>query len=117
MNDNRHDDPTSSLRLRKRLRTIGALVLLVGISGAWLLYWFETRYAGPTMDQLLPGYAQADARQMGILYGGTGVLMSEGLEQLKRPDTQAIIIAAVSVLIALGCFYVARQLGYEPEAD
>lgn len=101
------------LRLQKRLRAAGILVLVLGIVGACLLYWLETRFAGPTIDQLLPGYAEMESRQMGILFGTSGAVLSGWLDDLKRPDVQAIIMAGVSVLVALGCFYVARQLGYE----
>jgi hypothetical protein len=45
---------------------------------------------------------------MGILYGKLGVLTQELAEDLRRPGTQACLIAAVSFLAALGCFYVAR---------
>ncbi len=89
---------------------IGVLVLLAGIAGAGLLYWAETRSAEPTMDELMPGYSKMEKRQMGILFGGTGVVLSDGLDDLKRPDTQATIIVVVSVLFAWGCFYVARGL-------
>jgi hypothetical protein len=111
--DQATNDLIASRRLRKRLRTIGAAVLAVGLLGALLFYWIVSRTAGPTMEELMPGYAKMESRQMGILFGGTGVLLSEWLEDLKRPDTQAVIIALVAILIACGCFYVARLL----EAD
>ncbi len=45
---------------------------------------------------------------MGVLYGKMGVLILEWSDDLKQPGTQAVIIVAVSILIAAGCFYFAR---------
>lgn len=72
----------SSLKQSERLRVVGILVLVLGIAGACLFYGIEARSAAPTMDELLPGYASA----------------------------QAIIIATVSALVALGCFRAAWVL-------
>ena len=109
--------PESVRRLRDRLRTAAFIILTAGIAGAGLLYWLEMRFAGPTMDELMPGYARMDARQMGILFGSTGVFLSEGLENLKRPDVQAIILVVVSVLVAWGCLHIARLLSEDEPAD
>jgi len=39
--------------------------------------------------------------------GGFVVSLLQGFDKLKEPDTQALIIAGVSVLVALCCFRVA----------
>ena len=91
----------------KRLRSVGIIVLSLGLTAAGAVYWIRT-HAGPTDDELLAANARAQSRQMGILYGKMGVLTQELAEDLKQPGTQACLIAAVSVLAALGCFYVAR---------
>jgi hypothetical protein len=89
---------------------IGILVLVLGIAGACLFYWVEARSAAPTIDDLLPDYSRARAREIGILMGNFGVMMLGWTDALERPGTQAIIIAAVSALVALGCFRAARVL-------
>jgi hypothetical protein len=94
----------------QRLRAIGVTVLLLGLAGAGAVYWFGTHPSGPTEDELLPGNARAESRQMGLLYGNMGVLISEWSDDLKQPGTQAVIIAAGSILVAAGCFYFARLL-------
>jgi hypothetical protein len=100
----------SSAAPSKRLRALGILVLVVGVAGAGLFYWIETRSAVPTMDDLMPGYSQARSRQIGIMMGDLGVTLMEWLDALKEPRTQAMIIAAVSAVAALACFRVARLL-------
>lgn len=86
---------------------IGTLVLVCGVAGACLFYWIEARSAGPTMDELMPGYSRTRARQVGILMGNFGVTLMEWLDALKDPGTQAILIAAAAALVALVCFRVA----------
>ena len=61
------------------------------------------------------GYNKPEERQMEILYGKSGELIEDGSNDLKQPGTQAAIIAAVSVIIASGCFYFARSLDYDDE--
>jgi uncharacterized protein YjeT (DUF2065 family) len=100
----------SSLKQSERLRVIGILVLVLGITGACLFYWVEARSAAPTIDDLLPDDSRARAREIGILMGTFGVMMLGWADALARPGTQAIIIAAVSALVALGCFRAARVL-------
>ena len=90
----------SSPKESERLRAIGTVVLVLGIAGACLFYAIEARPAGPTMDELLPGYARASAREIGIQMGTIGVLLMEWQDVLERPGTQAILIAGVSALFA-----------------
>lgn len=94
-------------RQAKRLRRAGILVLLLGLATAGMLYWIRT-HTGPNEDDLLAGNAKAESYQMEMLYGKMGLLTHKLSEALKQPGTQACLIAAVSVLTALGCFYVAR---------
>ena len=98
----------SSRKQQKRLRTIGVAVLLLGLIGAGAVYWIGTHSSEPSEDELLPGNARAETRQMEILYGKMGLLTQELSDNLKQPGTQAFIIATVSILIAAGCFYFAR---------
>jgi len=68
------------------------------------------------MDGLsMQGFNRAEQRQMGQLYGKSGLLIDEWSDDLKQPGTQAIIITGLSVLAFAGCFYFARLLDYEDE--
>jgi hypothetical protein len=113
-----NDKTTSSnmsLKLRARLRMIGVVVLLLGISSACIVYWIGTRSADLADDPLLAGYSKAESRQIEILIGKMGLLMVNFMDALKRPETQAFIIAGISTLIAFGCFYFARLLDNEQD--
>jgi hypothetical protein len=94
----------------KRLRLIGGIVLVFGLAGASLFYWRLSRSSAPTMDELMPGYSQQRARQNAIVMGSLVVTLLEWADALKDPGAQALIMAGVSVLVALGCFRVASLL-------
>ena len=108
-------DSNSAVKLSARLRTIGVVVLLLGISSACIVYWIGARSTGLTDDPLLAGYSKAESRQIEILIGKMGLLMVNFIDYLKRPDVQAFIIAVTSTLIAFGCFYFARLLDNDEE--
>jgi hypothetical protein len=88
----------------RRLRVVGACVLVLGLGAAGVVYALETRDAAPGMEELMPGYSQANSRQMGLYYGHAGEIMWGWREDLARPGTQAAIIIAIASLVALGCF-------------
>jgi hypothetical protein len=100
----------ASLKQSERLRVIGILVMMLGITSACLFYWIEARSAVPTIDELLPDYSRDRARQIGILMGNFGVMMLEWTAALNHPAAQAVMIAAVAGLVALGCFRAAWLL-------
>jgi len=93
----------------------GILVLVLGLAGAGVVYWLGTRSPDVSDDLSMLGYNKAQTRQMEQLYGKQGLLIEEWMEDLKQPGTQAVIIAAVSTLIAVGCFYFARLLDSDEE--
>lgn len=97
-----------SARRPARLRLASVIVLALGIAGAGVVYWLGTRSPGMSDDLSMVGYNKAQTRQMEQLYGKSGLLIDEWFDDLKQPGTQATLIVAVSVLIAGGCFYVAR---------
>ena len=105
----------SPRRSAARLRTIGIIVLLLGIGGAGVVYWLGTHAPDVSGDLSMVGYNRARTRQMGMLYGKMGPVIEEWFDDLKQPGTQAEIIITVSILIAAGCFYFARLLHHDDE--
>ena len=95
-------------REKARLRWIGAIVLALGLISAGILYWARSR--DTNLDQLRESQARAESRQMQLLYGSSGGLTSDLSSALKRPANQALIIVAISGLIAAGCFFLSRPL-------
>jgi hypothetical protein len=110
-------NPVSSSQQGARLRTIGLIVLLLGIGSAGLVYWRGTRAASLADDPSMAGFNKADRRQMEMLYGQMGLMTQDLLEDLKRPGTQAVIIVAVAALFASGCFYFAPSENPVTRAD
>ena len=106
----------SGLKESRRLRVVGALVFVCGLIGASVYYVVEARPEPLSIDSALPGYDKARNRQMGMLMGHTGVMMMEWQETLDRPGTQAVLIAAVASLFALGFFRAARLLDEDEQA-
>jgi hypothetical protein len=100
-----------SKRRARRIRIIGAIVLLLGIIGAGIVYW--TRSPDLSDDLSMVGYNKPEQRQMEILYGKSGEIIEGWANDLKQPGTQAIIIIVTAVLIAGCCFYFARLLDYD----
>jgi len=105
--------PHASSRLRAWLRGIGAIVLLLGLVCAGAVYWTGTHgpegMDGPD-ERLLEGPSRAERHQVGLLYGKFGLRILDMMNGLKRPGTQAVIVAAVLILIAGGCLYIAHVL-------
>lgn len=91
-----------------RWRTIGAVVLALGIVGAGLVYSLEK----PPMDvsDILPTAhdSKVVARNIEVNTGKAGVFMLDLMDALQVPGTQALIIAVVSILAASACFYIAH---------
>jgi hypothetical protein len=110
-------DPSGGSTPANRLRFVGAGVLVLGLTAAYLFYRVQSQSAGPTMDELLPGYTARRARETGILMGGFVVWLLQAAERLKEPATQAMIIAGGSVLVALCCFRVAWLMDRPPDHE
>jgi hypothetical protein len=103
-------DSRAVRRQAARLRIVATLILVVGVAGAGVLYWIKTRDAAPTLEDLMPGSTAARERQVGIMLGTLGVNLLEGWAYLQRPGSEAILIIAVAVVVALGCFRIAWVL-------
>lgn len=86
----------------------GTIVLLTGISGAGSLYWIRTRGKGLSSDISMLGFDKPQRRQMELLYGKSGALFQEWINDLKEPRTQVVLIVILSVIIFAGCLYFAR---------
>ena len=93
-----------------------AVVLVMGIAGAGIVYWLGTRSADVSGDLSMVGFNKPVERQMAILYGKQGELIEDWSDDLKQPGTQAIIIIVLSAGIASACFYFARLLDYDDKA-
>jgi hypothetical protein len=106
------NDRAALNREKARLRLAGVVILSAGLISAGILYWARSRDAN--LDQYREAQARAETRQMQLLYGSSGGLAEDLSNALKKPANQAVIIAAVSGLIAAGCFYLGRPL---PEGD
>ena len=114
-NEKTPDSISPSKHRARRLRLIGVVVLVLGIAGAGILYWLRTRSPDLSDDLSMQGFNRAERRQMGQLYGKSGLLIDEWSDDLKQPGTQAILIAGFSVVVFAGCFYFARLLDYDDE--
>jgi len=102
-----------SPRTARRFRISAVIILAAGLAAAGLVYWSGTRNTDTNDDLSMQGFNRAEQRQMGQLYGKSGLLLDELENDLKQPGTQAIIIAVVAALIAGGCFYLARLMDDE----
>ncbi len=103
------------------LNKVGLIVLLVGLVSALIVYWVGQNRAarqqpattadGEWKDGTLSTEDSKIANHTIELYGGpVEMLMVRFDEAVKHPEWQAVIIAAVSTLIALACFLAARNL-------
>ena len=115
VNDKISGPVSSSRRRARRLRMIGVVVLVLGIGGAGILYWLRTRSPDFSNDLSMVGYNRAETRQMGQLYGKSGLLIERWSNDLKQPGTQATIIVIFSTVAAAGCLYFARLLDVDDE--
>jgi hypothetical protein len=104
--------PCSTSKRSRRLRITGALVLVLGMVSAGLVYWTGTRSPDVMDDLSMVGFNKAQRRQMGHLYGKMGLAVEQFFDDLKEPATQAKIIVAASIFLAAGCFYLARPLDH-----
>jgi len=120
------NDPTgtrisSSKRSAAFFNTFGVILLLLGIVGACIVYWIgQDRAAGQGANadgtwqdgSLAPADSKSFSHDVEMYNGKLGVLVVkwwEFCDELKRPGSVAIMIAAGSMVAACGCFIAARR--------
>jgi len=104
----------SKIRAR-RLRITGVSVLVLGLVAAAAVYTVGMHNADLNNDPSMLGFNRAEQRQMGQLYGKSGLMVDDWMDDLKQPGTQAVLISVASALIAAGCFYFARLVEVDDE--
>ena len=108
-NDESTQTAARLVRWARRLRMTSVVVLLAGVAVAGAIFAFGT---GPVEsdDPATIAEDKIDSREVGRMYGDVGVLEKDLANQLKQPDTQAVLIVAVTAVVAGACFGAARFL-------
>ena len=118
---------TSVQRRAELLKTIGVVVLVLGIGSASIVYWRgQNRSASQSNHQetlnaqggwgdstLAPEDTKGSSRTIEMNFGKVAVLVMNWLhrlQQLKPHESLAITIGMISILTALTCFLVANRL-------
>ncbi|HEY3863881.1 MAG TPA: hypothetical protein VGO59_18545 [Verrucomicrobiae bacterium] len=91
----------------RTLRIAAAVLLLLGIFGAELVYWLGTRSADGANPLPVVGEDKVVTRQAQTMMGNETVVIGEWGRALKRPGTQACIILFAGALASGACFYFA----------
>ena len=104
-------------RRARQFRQAGIAVVLLGLCGMGLVYFLEK-----PPEALPDGFTSADDSKIQtqateVNYGRQGVVIGDLMDDLKQPHTQILIVAAVSVLLAAGCFYLGRLSEYDDQPD
>jgi hypothetical protein len=126
------ETPKSSSSLRKRaeqLKTLGAVILVLGIASASIVFWSGQKSLASQSKQqssivdggwqdstLSPEDLKGSSRTLEMNYGKVAVLVTSWLHwwgQLKPHESLAIIITTISTLTALTCFIVAKGWLFE----
>lgn len=97
----------------RRLRWVGAIIGLLGLSAAVAVYWAETPSAAVQEEAAMTGFNRASERQMAVLYGKQGQFVEELTRSLKQPETQAVLILAVTAVMVAMSFYAAHRFAEE----
>jgi hypothetical protein len=107
----------SAFRHATTLNIVGVIVLFVGLGGAGLVYWLGQNRAAPSTTNgdwqdgtLSLTDSKISTRDIELYGGKLEVVMVKFLDWLQHPSSLAIVIAVISVLIAVGCFLLARSV-------
>jgi hypothetical protein len=105
--------PAEVQRRVRRLRWSAAMILVLGLVGAAVVYWVGSRREALPDDPAMVGFDRATQRQMGLLYGKQGQLIEDLNNWVKQPSTQALLVAAGAAVVALVLFQASRVLEFE----
>ena len=89
----------------RKLRLSGTLVMTIGVVGAAIVYWVQSRSAA--LDDAA-GFSRSQEHQMKVLMGPLAVAMSGWADALLSPTGLAIMILAFAAFVAYMCFRHAR---------
>jgi hypothetical protein len=92
-----------------RLRLIGLLVLFTGLVTAGVVFYFDLQTPEPEVNSLINGYYKHQSAEMQRQWGNLGPAWLTLRDNLSH-GTDAAIIAALAIFIALTCFYLAHRL-------
>jgi hypothetical protein len=113
------DSTTAHARLARRrpriFRIAAVVVLILGTGGAVLVYELGSHADDLSNDPSMIGYDRAANQQTDVLLGKQGELFEGWMNDLKQPDTQAVIIIGTTVLVALACLKIARLCDRDAE--
>ena len=118
---------TSVQRRAELLKTIGVVILVLGIGSASVVYWNGQNssasqsnhrktlnsQSGWSDSTLAPEDMKGSSRTIEMNFGKVAVLILNWLhrwKQLKPHESLAITIGMISILTALGCFLIANRL-------
>ena len=103
------------------LNTVGVVVLILGLLAAVIVYWSgqgraakqATNADGSWQDtSLAPADSKSFSHDVQMYNGTMGVLIVKWwalCDELKRPGSVAVMIAAASAATASGCFHFAKR--------
>ncbi|MGO8698260.1 MAG: hypothetical protein ACLQVY_11145 [Limisphaerales bacterium] len=90
------------------LRIVGALILVLGLGGAGLVYCLSPPPDDLSDEVLRSSNSKKVQRAIEVNVGKMGVVMDGLAEDLEDPATRAMVIAVVAILLGSGCFYFAH---------
>ena len=101
-------------RARAHLHAISAIILLVGLSSAFLIYRAAQNASPDHAEGVFfnPDYSKQNLREL-ELYGGRANLLAYEIRQwflgLWHGKSLAVIVACAAILVSFACFYVADR--------
>jgi hypothetical protein len=96
-------------------RITAILSLILGIGGAGLVYWHGQHADDLSSDPAMLGFDRAQTQETGVLYGKQGQVIAGWIDDLKQPNTQALVILITGALVAAICFKIARLCDVDAE--
>jgi hypothetical protein len=92
------------------VRQLGALILVVSVLAAGVIYWSETRSAEISAGQVLAGFDRQRNHDMGVLYGRGGRDLMNALDAIDSPAGHAVLTIGAGIIGAGVCFSRARVI-------